>query len=367
MLLRRSFLRFNSLEFIQPPHPQPSAMRRVARGVAIGGLAGGLIGMGIEMSPEEMGLRSKTKEWMVKGNQWIDEIVFNKAPESAVPTKIPLSQDLVNQTKLVSPTESIAPSTVSIPDEVKPTLEVPNEEEIKPNEQEEVPDISKVVEPAVEDLTKIEDEVLTNLPIEEEAQVDTSVVPELPQLQDGAKLAKLRSRIRDLELEQARHVGELDAAFETMDRLFSEREEVVGICRHALVVNDLLQSLSVSSLSPGALAVDFADQKDAMIDAAFTGEKMTFVKLLLAKMFTLLYDPTSPLLAESSFTGSRLAAVSLAEQAVKRGDFYEAKSLLRDNKAARDWIGKLDQAILLWQGADIAVGSVHSDLLKILS
>ena len=371
--MRRAAARLREVvheEFIQP---RRSGFSRVARGAAFGGVAGGMIGLVIEMSPEEYDLRAKTRNWVEKGNQFIDSY---RGKPSGVPQLKPLTPAKValKQAEVVAPSRPSQPVTQSIPEDVPVNAESsPGKDTITDDKEPSVVAAEIAGEDELKETDKLEQGELTDDESVQEAlpaEASSEITDELPaEVLPSAQVAAL-------QLELAKSRGEMEATLETLERLYAEREKVIAIARHALVVNDLLHGMALdrNALSAGALRVEFDRKFASMVESCFfQSESRTFLTYVLSKLLAALYFPcemnacVSPALSP---TWRNLQSVQAAKSALAEGDFPGAALALQARAHncmhANAWLGQAQQAMQLWQGADAAVASVHDDLAQIL-
>ena len=382
-----------------------SVGRKLAKGVVIGGLAGGVAGLAIEMTPDEYGLKKKTHEW-------IELIPKGKTPVQPtpglkkVPTIIPPAQPVQprDEPNEPSPAEEpkkpepapMEPGSVISEDETEPPptevpvaewesdeedlpvakkVEQPEEPEPEAEIQESVPEVDAgdeaELEPVDEDKKKAEEALAQKL-VEEEHEV----------LRLKAEVDELRSELTRMQSEHdndmAKAAGATQATLATLDRLFNERETAISVARHGILVNEFLYSMALdkTSTSAGALRVDLENRLDGLVQDCFSPprEDSSFFKKLLGKVLSKVYslhagEGLLGLDVEGSRTWEKLKAVQKARAAVRKGNFHQAvihMEQLHFSVNAQEWVLRAKQALQMWQGAEAAVASLHDDLSKVI-
>ena len=375
--------------------------RKLVKGVVIGGLAGAIAGLAVELSPEEYGLKQKTKEWFEYGKSMIGvshapmgalpeapaERVHREAPPSSQQKPEEEKQPVEKTQEPVVVTQiTPVPETIPVPVEEDQEEEEEEEEkeeiiETRPAEeiQESIPEVGEPsrsdeaeVEPAKEEEESDEKAVITEKLIEEEQLVE-KLKGEVENLRD--ELTRLQ---RQHDSDMASAAGSTQATLDTLDRLLNERETAVSVARHGILVNELLYSMALdqSNISAGALKVDFNRRMDGFIRDCFSPpekSEISFFKLLLARLLASLYsvsdgDSLRRMKIRDSRTWENLCTVQVARAAVDKGDFSLAvihMELLKESESAQEWVMRVKQAQQLWQGAHAAVASLHDDLSKV--
>ena len=424
MLSRTRFF----LREISDSNPSSSAGRKVVRGIVYGGLAGGLCGLAIEMTPEEYGLKKKTHAWFETAKRQFESVIkVGSGPTMKIETSpgkhpVPSNDTLTKATNAAPKETPLVPSkgeqiTTTQPKNTRGAdavlssqskeLTEETDTSVKSDDDEELHDVSTSAggegeeEPVVDITTKPEsaeisgeDEISSNpeSPIvdefhdaEETHPVESETEPEPhedPTVLLQSEIASLRtelSRIREEHNEDmAKAAGATQATLDTLDRLFNERETAVSVAKHGLLVNEVLYALALdkSSTSAGALRVDLERRLDDLIVDCFTPpqEEATFFKLVFGRLLAWFYNPRAggflkTIQMSGSPTWENLCAVEVARSAVDRGDFSSAVThleMLEHSESAKEWIAKAKQAQRLWQGAEAAVASMHDDLSKVV-
>lgn len=345
---------------------------KIVRGAAIGGLAGGAIGLAVEMTPDEWGLKKKVNElghkavsvWNLYTYGTVPHDETSRVPRSAEPVRVPVVEPVVDSDKQKTVQEPVVNKLKAVDTLHDPVVDtdehvVMHEHVVDRNAAEPVVDVDERV-------TLVEPEVDTQIPVNEPVLDTENRVP----TDDHLVAFDANEYVKRTEHESAMatHAGQLEAAMETMNRLYEERERVISIARHALVVYDLMESMALDTggVSAGSLKVEFARELPALIHDCFSNSAHpTFSKTVLSQLLTALYT-NGHTIVHTGPTGTRLHAVERAQEFVNVSDFESAISLLKENKAATNWIKKAEHALLLWQGAEAAIGSVHQDLAQIL-
>ena len=380
--------------------------RKIARGIVMGGLAGGALGLAVELSPEKMGLRKKTTEWMNKGKHfvetWEKPIKLTPGPSASVPSvpvpesrSPPKAPTLEPQSELSPPGVKEESAIEADESDVVPTShdeEEPTETTVEESlaEKAEVESVSTAQsdEPVVAASTPEEVAEMTSMDDSQRLQAEELSRAEALQLQQECLVDHLQKELAELKTElhrtkeehnqdMAKAAGATQATLDTLDRLFYERETAIGVARHGIVVNEFLYSMSLdkSKTSAGALRVDFESKLNDMVRDAFRpdqGTTVTYFQLLLGKVLAYFYSSTAGdalvRMRSTSPTWENLCAIQVAKSAISKGDFKLAVMHLEliESEAARDWVAKAQQAMQLWQGAEAALASMHDDLSKVL-
>ena len=363
-----------------PGRAGSSIGRKFARGIVLGGLAGGVIGLAVELSPEEMGLKKKSHELFEQGRDFVDSIVGPVKPLS------PPVDNLHQKTEKPKKSEHLvkpSPPKKTVHEVTQPVE--PAHQEVPVVQEEasahETPEEPAAVEnpPAAEGEPEPESE--TTVPVEvspppEAAAEGPSEVEFL-----RSEIARLNAEIESMKaqhgLDMASAAGATQATLDTLDRLYAERETAIGVARHGLVVNELLSSMAMdrSSTSAGALRLDFESHVPALVQACFQGDskRPSFGRHLLSRLLAYLYCPVAgsalPSIPMASPTWESLAALQVAKAGVKNGDFQTALTHLEAMipcEATTRWGNKARQSMQLWQGSEAAIASMHEDLSKVI-
>lgn len=389
--------------------PGSSVGRKIFRGIAIGGLAGGVIGLGVELAPDDSWVKRTADDWIAKGHEYLKNPVEGATPlqpthrhiEEATHVRPPHEdveqpqdesvrspgeevhaiENVVREEEKIETKEEesqveekevlkghVIPGKVALEENAQSTTEIP--EVVAETPEEEVHERSKVPEVFEDKNTQTDVEDVDIAKFEKE-KVDAEI-REITRLRK--ELALLRAQY-DSDMAQAAGVAE--ASLSTMDRLYSERETAISTARHGLMVNELLVEMvrDRAAMSGGSLRVAFQEALPAIVKDCFVlpeEQPTSYMKVVMGKLLGFLYSPSAGLpLAVSgrlSPTFSRLYLVQNAQAAVERGDFLEAVSLLERlrSETARDWTLKARVAMQLWQGTEAAVASMHEDLAKVL-
>ncbi len=375
------------LEAIKTEARTTSVGSKLARGIVLGGLAGGTCGLIIEMAPEKYGLKKKTAD-LYHDAKGLFESTF--AGRSVMPLTPPVAVPSIDR-ELRRKEEPV--SRPPPPEKVEAVVPRSQADE-EPNDNEPLnaePDISPAVEEEVEVVPVIEEVPEESVPAGDEAEIEPENQPPI-QVVSGAEheatisalqqeVSSLREELSRLKEEHnqdmAKAAGATQAALDTLDRLFNERESAISVAKHGLLVNELLYSLATdkSGTSAGALRVDLERRMDDLILDCFSGRDSTFFKILLSRVLAWLYAPSAAgVVTRVSLPGSatweNLCTLQVARQAVARGDLSVAVThleMLEHSESAQQWITRTKQAQQLWQGADAAVASMHDDLSRVVS
>ena len=387
--------------------PGSSVGRKIFRGIAVGGLAGGVIGLGVELAPDDSWVKRTADDWIAKGHEYLKNPVEGATPVQPThreeATHVQPTHEDVEQPQgesVRSPGEEVHAIENEVREEGK--IEI-KEGESQIEEKEVLKGHVSPGEVALEEnahsKTEIPEVVAEKL---EEAGHEESKVPEVfedkniqtdvedvdiakfeKEKVDGdiREITRLRKELALLraqyDSDMAQAAGVAEASLSTMDRLYSERETAISTARHGLMVNELLVEMvrDRAASSGGSLRVAFQEALPAIVKDCFVlpeEQPTSFMKVVMGKLLGFLYSPSAGLpLAVSgrlSPTFSRLYLVQNAQAAVERGDFLEAVSLLERlrSETAREWTLRARVAMQLWQGAEAAVASMHEDLAKVL-
>jgi hypothetical protein len=375
--------------------------RILGKGMAYGGLGGGLLGLAIELSPEDSALKTMARQlapWAFKvGNILEGNELSPPAPEPVPttsvqvilppkpdPTTQPETPVVVNVNPETHPTPDSVTQAEPVHDDPPPSEDLPTppthpavEEQASvpsPGEEESTPSTHPVFEePAsVSDTPSEEPE---EEPAEMEETRDNSQENELDSLH--SRIASLTRQLTELEQVQReqdeRRAGADRATIETMDRLYSEREQAIEIAKQSIAVVKLLEDLArdESGFSPGALRVAFERATPKIIRACFTPEETSTVSRLvssaMAKMYSVddhvAYQETSP-------TSRRLAALQRVRECVEKADFIAAYMHLGELEGisvdAKEFRAKTKIALTLWQSSTAAIAHIYDDLSRII-
>jgi hypothetical protein len=390
---------------------KPSASRRIVRGAMIGGLAGGLLGLAIEMTPDEYGIKQKVHNAISEGrklfeaNSIPDKPLVVGKPRAVAPVKEvkkeednppvpsrPLPQTTPNTVPEVS-VNVVEPSGQTLTTDERP---LPEEslEEVSPVSEEDTPiEVPTLVESSPDvsgNEPSIEPEQLVE-PISDSPESPPAPSDEPPRDIFFSTIESLESEISrlksELELEKSNHeesmaraAGAAKASLETIDRMYNEREVAMSVARQSILVTDLLDQLARDemNLSPGSLKIDFHNKKGVILESCFQPEEMNLVIVALSKFFSALYSVSAGkrilTLGDSDLTTSptwrNIRAIHLAEIAIEKNDFLDAMNHLQgignfSNEAAQ-WVDKTRQALELWQGSRAAIASMHDELSRVL-
>jgi hypothetical protein len=356
---------------------------KLARGIVYGGLAGGLIGLGIELSPPEMGLKDKADAWFNLGAERFRSL-RNKLQPISNSTRLNSNSPELDSPNSEQSMAPIPPLTEREPEQIdKRVVNI----EAEPKEPEEAifsetsSDVLESEEIRVPEKHSLQSEVP---PVEEKnefaVQTDETVRPsEVDSLLE--EVSRLKSEIESLRTEHnmdlAKAAGATQATLDTLDRLYNERETAIAVARHGLVVNEFIYGMALdkSSSSAGALRVDFESRLPDLILACFSAppEKRTFFRHLIGRLLAWFYCSKSGemlhrLNMQNSPTWENLAAVQVAASLVRKGNFKQAIVHLEllEHEIASEWIERAKSSMQLWQGAEAAIASMHEDLSRVL-
>ena len=362
-----------------------SVGRQVLRGVAIGGLAGGMIGLGIELSPENSWVKKTADGLLSRGQEYFhkpvkQDTVAKPGPEQEE-WRVLKKRDEVIESIRTEPIPKNEPKEVvhgdSKEEEAVETHSI-HAPEAHPSKGEEAPEVfveqnveDSFSEPAIEERTQESVEVTSESDTDtENANRETrDLVDEITSLKEEVALLTRR-----YESDMAQAAGAAQATLDTLDRLYGERQAAVSTARHGLLVNELLVEMvrDRSATSSGALRVAFQEALPDMVSDCFVATDASFFKVVLGKLLALLYCPTAGLprsaYSFASPTCKRLMAIQSAKDAVQEGNFIVAVSALEnlDSDTGNAWRNRTKVAMQLWQGAEAAVASMHEDLAKVL-
>lgn len=405
-------------------HASSGVGPKIVRGIVYGGLAGGLCGLAIEMTPEQYGLKKRSHAWFEAGKCRFEALfglgsgaTSSERPIAVKPLapskgdiKTPVTESHADKPAPPKPIEPLKKMQDPVPSDASPIWISNDKKEevlapVKSCEEEEFNDVSTSAEGEEEqavDITTIpesadiigesdeagvsESAIVEDIRESEEVHPNEQESERKPQ-EDAtvlvqSEIANLRaelSRVRQEHNEElAKAAGATQASLDTLDRLFNERETAVSVAKHGLLVNEVLYALALdkSSTSAGALRVDLERRMGDLIADCFTPpqEEATFFKLVFGRLLAWFYNPRAggfltTICMHGSPTWENLCAVEVARSAVDRGDFCSAVihlEMLEHSETAKEWISKAKQAQRLWQGAEAAVASMHDDLSKVV-
>jgi hypothetical protein len=412
------------LQVLQDEARQSSLGKRMLRGIAWGGLAGGILGFAIEMSPEEYGLKRISHEWIERGKAFFDRDIISSL-------KSPMRKDIAGPIPAPSKPEqeriekswSKQPNATEV-ERSRPQQEVDstnikgldgsddegdtdmiNEEDTDEEEQVIESVDSKPGEQAssgepeglLPGSSEVESEELTSKdggeaeiePVDEQELIEEVKASEKLAVEEQ-ELIKLRTEVERLrgelvslktehEREMVTAAGTLQGTLDTLDRLYNERETAISVAKHGILVNEMLYSMALdkTSTSAGAIRVDLENRTERLVRDCFTPadpSEITFFRQILGRSLAAIYNTrggeflTKVSISESP-TWENLCAVQVARAAAARGDFALAIAHLETldhSECAREWVEKARQVQIMLQGAEAAVASLHDDLLKVI-
>lgn len=392
MFIRRASIRLN--QAIKPgsqsSKPEGSAARKIARGVVLGGLAGGVLGLGVEMTPDEWGMKRELNSLLERGNKLLSSFSPAEEPLPVAPKPKPvLVKKTVKTVEPVQPQKDTTEAVRETPVVLKThRLEDIPAEPVKLEQSDDaVSEVSTSVPEEIVDAAEPSpntDEVAVMRDVEEASNPPSTEIALGPSLEDSLRgeIDSLRAELQAVksehESDMAKAAGATQATLDTLDRLFNEREIAISVARHGLVVNEFFFSMALDKTgsSAGALRVDFESRMPDMIRACFSSpsdSNPTFFKHLLARCLAWLYCaeagkalPSLPV--GNSATWENLASVQVAASLVRKGNFKSAIVHLEDLNcvSAEEWVEKAKSSMQLWQGAEAAVASMHEDLSRVL-
>ena len=375
---------------------RPSAGRRVVRGAVIGSLAGGILGLAIEMSPDEYGIKQKVNNAISEGRRLFEAtsipdkpLVVSKPrsvqtpppPPPKKPEEIQPEDDRL-ETQSVSTAEPVSEPAEQLPE----TIESPTLEDVSPiNEEEtaiEVPILTEEQsvepEPYFEPITDTPDSSIA--PSDEPPRDNLFSTIESMELEISRLKSELETAKLSHETDLARAAGAAKASLETIDRMYNERQVAMSVARQSILVSDLLDQLASDDLhtSPGSLKVDFEHKKKVILESCFQPLELKFVDLVLSKLFCALYSlsagKTVLKLGDADLikspTWRNIRALHLAEDAIEKNEFLDAMNHLETirnfSAEAAEWVDRARQALELRQGSRAALASMHDELSRVL-
>lgn len=372
----------------QSSKPESSASRKIVRGVVLGGLAGGVLGLGVEMTPDEWGMKKELTKLLERGSKLVSSLSTAEKPLPVAPKPV-LVQKTGKTVETDQPQKDTteAVSETHVAEEAHRVADIPAE----PMECEKPDHAASEVSTCVrEDMVyAVEpspnpDEVSVMTDVEEASNPPPHAPASGPRLEDSLReeIESLRAELQAVKSEResdiAKAAGTTQATLDTLDRLFNEREIAISVARHGLAVNELLFSMALDTTGAcaGALRVDFESRIPDMIQACFSSpsdSNPTFLKHLVARCLAWLYCaeagkglPSLPV--GNSPTWENLASVQVAASLVRKGNLKSAIVHLEDLDcvSAKDWVAKAKSSMQLWQGAEAAVASMQEDISRVL-
>jgi hypothetical protein len=324
--------RFSRCFAAHQTEPGPiSATQRIIRGVAIGAVAGGAIGLAIDLAPYDFILKKKLDELLerpmnhsvVRSHPIGPSSISNVRDMNDILTPVPIPAD--SEPVLLDNGEEDAVKSSITP--------APEPEDDSPLSGSAAQEFQALEEPS-EEVVAVLAESLPVEPVHEETSFTSESVEEVfPEPPSSREVEDaLRLEIDNLK---CRSEGEKAAMIEVFDRLYSERKISIELLNKLILISKIENELNSKNL-------DHEFPKNELIQNSFDSNNFNFFQKLVSRLISLLYSPDHPVApARDSSTWDRLKVIHNCIRNVEAGDYEAACRELEENDIAFNWINRV--------------------------